>query len=76
MPVPFFKQGLMCIAETQVIAVVNEGLEARFAEINSENSEWIDISCIPECLGNSDIERINKWLELKGKGIKLLQKDA
>ena len=37
MPVPFFKQGLMCIAETQVIAVVNEGLEARFAEIKNGN---------------------------------------
>lgn len=33
MPVPFFKQGLMCIAETQVIAVVNEELEKRFNEI-------------------------------------------
>ena len=37
MPVPFFKQGLMCIGETQVIAVVNEGLEARFAEIKNGN---------------------------------------
>lgn len=37
MPVPFFKQGLMCIAETQVIAVVNEGLEARFNEIKNGN---------------------------------------
>lgn len=35
MPVPFFKQGLMCIAETQVIAVVNEGLEDRFNEIKN-----------------------------------------
>lgn len=37
MPVPFFKQGLMCIAETQVIAVVNEGLENRFNEIKNGN---------------------------------------
>lgn len=37
MPVPFFKQGLMCIAETQVIAVVNEGLESRFNEIKNGN---------------------------------------
>ncbi len=37
MPVPFFKQGLMCIAETQVIAVVNEGLETRFNEIKNGN---------------------------------------
>lgn len=37
MPVPFFKQGLMCIAETQVIAVVNEGLGARFNEIKNGN---------------------------------------
>lgn len=33
MPVPFYKQGLMCIAETQIIAVVNEGLEQRFNNI-------------------------------------------
>ena len=37
MPVPFFKQGLMCIAETQVIAVVNDGLETRFNEIKNGN---------------------------------------
>lgn len=37
MPVPFFKQGLMCIAETQVIAVVNEGLETRFNGIKNGN---------------------------------------
>lgn len=33
MPVPFFKQGLVCIAENQVIAVVNEGLEKRFNNV-------------------------------------------
>lgn len=33
MPVPFYKQGLMCIAETQVVAVINEGLEQRFNNI-------------------------------------------
>lgn len=38
MPVPFFKQGLMCIAETQVIAVVNEGLEVRFNSIKNGNN--------------------------------------
>ena len=32
-PVPFYKQGFYCIAETQIIAVVNEGLESRFNEI-------------------------------------------
>lgn len=37
MPVPFFKQGLMCIAETQVISVINEGLESRFNEIANGN---------------------------------------
>lgn len=37
MPVPFFKQGLMCLAETQIIAVVNEGLEDRFKEIKNGN---------------------------------------
>lgn len=36
----------------------------------------IDISCIPECLGNSYQERINKWLELRKQGVKFLQKDA
>jgi hypothetical protein len=32
-PVPFLKQGLSSICETQVIAVVNEGLEERFKNI-------------------------------------------
>ena len=32
-PVPFFKQGLMSIAENQVIAVVNEGLTERFNNV-------------------------------------------
>lgn len=36
MPVPFYKQGLMCIAENQVIAVVNEGLEKRFNKIKED----------------------------------------
>lgn len=31
-PVPFFKQGLVSLAENQIIAVVNEGLTARFNE--------------------------------------------
>lgn len=30
-PVPFFKQGLKCIPENQIIAVVNEGLNKRFS---------------------------------------------
>lgn len=37
MPVPFFKQGLMCLAETQIIAVVNEELETRFNDIKNGN---------------------------------------
>lgn len=32
-PVPFFKQGMVSLAENQVIAVVNEGLEERFNSI-------------------------------------------
>lgn len=32
-PVPFFKQGLVSLAESQVIAVVNEGLAERFDSI-------------------------------------------
>lgn len=32
-PVPFYKQGLHCISEQQVIAIVNEGLENRFEKI-------------------------------------------
>lgn len=32
-PVPFFKQGLVSLAENQVIAVVNEGLTERFNNI-------------------------------------------
>jgi hypothetical protein len=34
-PVPFFKQGLVSLAENQIIAVVNEGLTSRFKEINN-----------------------------------------
>lgn len=37
MPVPFFRQGFMTIAETQVVAVVNEELENRFNEIKNGN---------------------------------------
>lgn len=32
-PVPFFKQGLVSLAESQIIAVVNEGLQDRFNSI-------------------------------------------
>ena len=32
-PVPFFKQGFVSLAESQIIAVVNEGLQARFDNI-------------------------------------------
>jgi co-chaperonin GroES (HSP10) len=32
-PVPFFKQGLVTVAESQIIAVVNEGLTERFNKI-------------------------------------------
>ena len=32
MPVPFYKQGFMCLAENQIIAVINEGLEKRFKD--------------------------------------------
>lgn len=34
-PVPFFRQGLHCIGEQQIIAIVNEGLEDRFNEIKA-----------------------------------------
>lgn len=37
MPVPFFKQGLMCIAETQVIAVVADYLSERFNDIKNND---------------------------------------
>lgn len=32
-PVPFYKQGLHCLSEQQVIAVINEDLESRFEKI-------------------------------------------
>lgn len=35
-PVPFYKQGLHCLSEQQVIAIVNEGLESRFKEIKED----------------------------------------
>lgn len=38
-PVPFYKQGLHCLSEQQVIAIVNEGLESRFEKIK-ENGEY------------------------------------
>jgi len=31
-PVPFFKQGLECISENRVVAVINEGLTKRWSE--------------------------------------------
>lgn len=31
-PVPFFKQGLECLSENRVVAVINEGLTKRWAE--------------------------------------------
>lgn len=34
-PVPFFRQGLHCLGEQQVIAIVNEGLDDRFREIKA-----------------------------------------
>ena len=40
-PVPFYKQGFHCIAENQIIAIVNEGLEARFNSIKNENLDAI-----------------------------------
>lgn len=36
-PIPFYKQGLHCLSEQQVIAIVNEGLESRFEKIKEEN---------------------------------------
>lgn len=32
-PIPFFKQGLVSLGESQVISVVNEGLEERFKNV-------------------------------------------
>jgi co-chaperonin GroES (HSP10) len=32
-PVPFFKQGLVTVSESQIIAVVNEGLTERFNQV-------------------------------------------
>lgn len=38
-PVPFYKQGLHCLSEQQVIAIVNEGLESRFEEIKENGGD-------------------------------------
>lgn len=38
-PVPFYKQGLHCLSEQQVIAIVNEGLENRFQEIKENGGD-------------------------------------
>lgn len=33
--------------------------------------EWVDLSTIPVCLGNDPVERLEKWLEYKKKGVTL-----
>lgn len=38
-PVPFFKQGFVSLAESQIIAVVNEGLQDRFNNIKQYGRE-------------------------------------
>lgn len=38
-PVPFYKQGLHCLSEQQVIAIVNEGLESRFEKIKEDGRD-------------------------------------
>lgn len=38
-PVPFYKQGLHCLSEQQVIAIVNEGLESRFEEMKENGGD-------------------------------------
>lgn len=38
-PIPFYKQGFWTLGENQIIAVVNEGLEARFKEIKENGRE-------------------------------------
>ena len=38
-PVPFYKQGFYCMAENQIIAVVNENLEARFNEVKENGRD-------------------------------------
>ena len=34
-PIPFYKQGFWSVSESQILAVVNEGLDARFKEIKN-----------------------------------------
>lgn len=38
-PVPFYKQGLYCLSEQQVIAIINEGLENRFEKIKENGGD-------------------------------------
>ena len=35
--------------------------------------EWVDLSMIPACLGNDPVERLEKWLEYKKKGVMLYE---
>lgn len=35
--------------------------------------EWVDLSTIPVCLGNDPVERLEKWLEYKKKGVMLYE---
>lgn len=42
-PVPFFKQGFVSLSESQIIAVVNEGLQSRFDKIKRQKNENIRV---------------------------------
>ena len=71
-PVPFYKQNLIQVNETRILAVVNDKLTERFNEIKQkQNPVWIDLGEIPAFLGDTIEERIMKWNAYRDKGIML-----
>lgn len=66
-PVPFYKQQLVLINEGRILSIVNEGLSKRFDDIKYGGE--IALSDIPEFLGDTIEERLEKYIALKKRGI-------
>lgn len=74
-PLPFFKVGLSLVNETRILAVINEGLSQRFEEIkNQQNAEFIDISELPDFLGDTIEDKLEGYISWKKRGFKLIEK--
>lgn len=75
LPVPFLRQGFWVTGQNNVLVIINKGLTKRMEEYknNKKDLEYIDISKLPNELGNTLEKRINKYLELKKNGIALIE---